>query len=171
MCKIQTSLYKWNSWNKCLCLPQPVFFGYQSTQTGKACLQFCIYWRSGTFHKNWLYYLSEARVFAKEMLQFMRYVAFGWNVPIYALCRIWLKCCDLRALSHLAETSRFTRFARHKMSAARHLKLFCTPGLFFDWLFLFSIELSTFNTLRNQSPHNVFCSLSRRLSEDESNGC
>ena len=127
MCKIQTSLYKWNSWNKCLCLPQPVFFGYQSTQTGKACLQFCIYWRSGTFHKNWLYYLSEARVFAKEMLQFMRYVAFGWNVPIYALCRIWLKCCDLRALSHLAEMSRFTRFARHKMSATRHLKLFCTP--------------------------------------------
>ena len=24
--------------------------------------------------------------------------------------------------------SRFTRFARHKFSAARHLKLFCTPG-------------------------------------------
>ena len=25
------------------------------------------------------------------------------------------------------EMSRFTRFARHKFSAARHLKLFCTP--------------------------------------------
>ena len=24
--------------------------------------------------------------------------------------------------------SRFTRFARHKFSADRHLKLFCTPG-------------------------------------------
>ena len=30
--------------------------------------------------------------------------------------------------SHLAEMSRFTRFARHKMSATRHLKLFSTPG-------------------------------------------
>ena len=28
----------------------------------------------------------------------------------------------------ISEMSRFTRFARHKFSAARHLKLFCTPG-------------------------------------------
>ena len=41
---------------------------------------------------------------------------FGWNVANYVLCRI------------LVEMSRFTRFPRHKMSAARHLKLFCTPG-------------------------------------------
>ena len=27
----------------------------------------------------------------------------------------------------ISEMSRFTRFARHKFSAARHLKLFCTP--------------------------------------------
>lgn len=33
----------------------------------------------------------------------------------YVLCHI------------LAEMSRFTHFPRHKMSAARHLKLFCTP--------------------------------------------
>ena len=36
-------------------------------------------------------------------------------VAIYVLCRI------------LAEMSRFMCFARHKFSAARHLKLFCTP--------------------------------------------
>ena len=41
---------------------------------------------------------------------------FGWNVANYTLCRI------------LVEMSRFTRFPRHKMSAARHLKLFCTPA-------------------------------------------
>ena len=28
----------------------------------------------------------------------------------------------------ISEMLRFTRFARHKFSAARHLKLFCTPG-------------------------------------------
>ena len=51
-----------------------------------------------------------------QMLRFMRIVLhFSWNVAIYALCRI------------LAEMSRFTRFARHKFSADRHLKLFCTP--------------------------------------------
>ena len=51
-----------------------------------------------------------------EMLRFTCLSHFSWNVAIYALCRI------------LAEMSRFTRFARHKMSAPRHLKLFCTPG-------------------------------------------
>ena len=51
-----------------------------------------------------------------QMLRFTRIVLhFSWNVAIYALCRI------------LAEMSRFTRFARHKFSADRHLKLFCTP--------------------------------------------
>ena len=51
-----------------------------------------------------------------QMSRFTRIVShFSWNVAIYALCRI------------LAEMSRFTRFARHKFSAARHLKLFCTP--------------------------------------------
>ena len=50
-------------------------------------------------------------------MQKCQFVAFGWNVAIYALCRI------------LAGMSRFTRFPRHKMSAARHLKLFCTPGV------------------------------------------
>ena len=144
------------------------------------------------FHQNWLYYLSETRVFAKdrlrfscwglvilhwndqinmllshlgemtkispavlyqwndtmhmlchilvkcrdlrtlshlaEMSRFTRFVVFGWNVAIYALCCIWVKCRDLRALCRiLAEMSQFTRFARHKMSAARHLKLSCTP--------------------------------------------
>ena len=29
--------------------------------------------------------------------------------------------------SYLAEMSRFTRFARHKLTATRHLKLFCIP--------------------------------------------
>ena len=34
----------------------------------------------------------------------------------------------------ISEMSRFTRFARHKFSADRHLKLFCTPGLGWpDW--------------------------------------
>ena len=37
-------------------------------------------------------------------------------VAIYVLCRI------------LAEMSRFMCFVRHKFSAARHLKLFCTPA-------------------------------------------
>ena len=144
------------------------------------------------FHQNWLYYLSETRVFAKDRLRFSCwglvilhwndqinmllshlgemtkfhllfyisemtqctcFVTFWSNVAIYALCRIWLKCRDLRALLYLAEMlrftrfvafgwnvaiyalcrilaemSRFTRFARHKMSAPRHLKLFCTPA-------------------------------------------
>ena len=40
------------------------------------------------------------------------------------LCHILVKC---RILSHSAEMSRFTLFAGHKMSAPRHLKLFCTP--------------------------------------------
>ena len=52
-----------------------------------------------------------------EMSRFTRFVAFGWNVAIYAVCRI------------LAEMLQFTRFARHKMSAPRHLKLFCTPAM------------------------------------------
>ena len=38
-------------------------------------------------------------------------------VAIYVLCRI------------LAEMSRFMCFVRHKFSAARHRKLFCTPAL------------------------------------------
>ena len=50
-----------------------------------------------------------------EMSRFSHFVYFGRNIAIYALCRI------------LAEMSRFTRFPRHKMYAARHLKLFCTP--------------------------------------------
>ena len=45
-----------------------------------------------------------------QMSRFTRFVAFGWNVAIYALCCIWLKCCDLHALLHLGEMSRFTRF-------------------------------------------------------------
>ena len=31
----------------------------------------------------------------------------------------------------ISEMSRFTRFARHKFSAARHLKLFCTPDYYY----------------------------------------
>ena len=55
-----------------------------------------------------------------QMLQFMRIVLhFSWTVAIYALCRV------------LAEMSRFMRFARHKFSADRHLKLFCTPAGYF----------------------------------------
>ena len=52
----------------------------------------------------------------QEAVQKYQFVAFGWNVANYVLCRI------------LVEMSRFTRFPRHKMSAARHLKLFCTPA-------------------------------------------
>ena len=38
------------------------------------------------------------------------------------------KCHDLRALTHVGGMSRFTDFARHKISAARRFQLFCTPG-------------------------------------------
>ena len=38
------------------------------------------------------------------------------------------KCRDLRALTHFGEMPRFTHFARHKISAARHFQLFCTPA-------------------------------------------
>ena len=131
------------------------------------------------FHQNWLYYLSETRVFAKDRLRFSCWglvilhwndqinmllshlgemtkispaVLYQWNDTMHMLCHILVKCRDLRTLSHLAEMSRFTRFvvfgwnvaiyalcrilaemsrftrfARHKMSAPRHLKLFCTP--------------------------------------------
>ena len=37
------------------------------------------------------------------------------------------KCRDLRALMHVGEMSRFTHFAGHKILAAGHLQLFCTP--------------------------------------------
>ena len=134
------------------------------------------------FHQNWLYYLSETRVFAKDRLRFSCWglvilhwndqinmllshlgemtklspaVLYQWNDTMHMLCHILVKCRDLRTLSHLAEMSRFTRFvvfgwnvaiyalcrilaemsrftrfARHKFSADRHLKLFCTPA---DW--------------------------------------
>jgi len=38
------------------------------------------------------------------------------------------KMLRLRALTHIGEMSRFTHFARHKISAARHFQLFCTPA-------------------------------------------
>ena len=98
------------------------------------------------FHQNWLYYLSETRVFAKDRLRFSCWglvilhwndqinmllshlgemtkispaVLYQWNDTMHMLChilvkcrdlRIWVKCCDLRALLYLAEMSRFTRF-------------------------------------------------------------
>ena len=39
-----------------------------------------------------------------------------------------VKSRDLSALTHVGKMSRFTHFARHKILAARHFKLFCTPG-------------------------------------------
>ena len=51
-----------------------------------------------------------------------------WNVAIYALWHMLVKCRDLRALTHVGKMSRFTHFARHKILAARHVKLFCTPA-------------------------------------------
>ena len=89
------------------------------------------------FHQNWLYYLSETRVFAKDRLRFSCWglvilhwndqinmllshlgemtkispaVLYQWNDTMHMLCHILVKCRDLRTLSHLAEMSRFTRF-------------------------------------------------------------
>ena len=50
-----------------------------------------------------------------KMSQLTRFVAFWPNVAIYALCRILLKCHNLRALSHFAEMSQFTHISRHKI--------------------------------------------------------
>ena len=62
-----------------------------------------------------------------ELSQFVRFNACWQNVAIYALWLILVKCCDLRALTHVGKMSRFTHFARHKISAARRFQLFCTP--------------------------------------------
>ena len=89
------------------------------------------------FHQNWLYYLSETRVFAKDRLRFSCWglvilhwndqinmllshlgemtklshaAVYQWNDTMHMLCHILVKCRDLRTLSHLAEMSRFTRF-------------------------------------------------------------
>ena len=58
----------------------------------------CVKWQK--FHI--LFYIS-------EMTQCTCFVTFWSNVAIYALCRIWLKCRDLRALLYLAEMLRFMR--------------------------------------------------------------
>ena len=39
----------------------------------------------------------------------------------------WLKMAQKLPKNDISEMSRFTRFARHKFSADRRLKLFCTP--------------------------------------------
>jgi len=44
---------------------------------------------------------------------------------------IWPKNGSKWPKNDISEMSRFTRFARHKFSADRHLKLFCTPGWYF----------------------------------------
>ena len=53
---------------------------------------------------------------------------FWWNVTICAVWRMLTKCRILRALTHFGKMLRFTHFARHKILAARHFQLFCTPG-------------------------------------------
>jgi len=63
-----------------------------------------------------------------ELSQFVRFNACWQNVAIYALWLILVKCCDLRALTHVGKMPRFTHFARHKISAARRFQLFCTPA-------------------------------------------
>ena len=55
----------------------------------------------------------------------LRMLAKCWD---YLLWRILVKCRDLRALTHVGKLSWFTHFARHKISAARHFQLFCTPA-------------------------------------------
>ena len=53
---------------------------------------------------------------------------FWWNVTICAVWRMLTKCRILRALTHFGKMLRFTHFARHKILAARHFQLLCTPG-------------------------------------------
>ena len=54
--------------------------------------------------------------------------------PLCSICRDLcalthvVKCRDLRALTHVGKMSRFAHFARHKILAARHFQLFCTPA-------------------------------------------
>ena len=64
----------------------------------------------------------------KLKLEKVPFDACWQNNTIYALWRMLAKCCDLRTLTHVGEMSRFTHFARHKISAARHPQLFCTPA-------------------------------------------
>ena len=64
----------------------------------------------------------------KLILEKVLFDACWQNNTIYALWRMLAKCCDLRFLTHVNEMSRITHFARHKISAARHPQLFCTPG-------------------------------------------
>ena len=68
--------------------------------------------------KQWMLTGGSAKMllFGLKCRNLRVFLQFCWNVEIYALCRI------------LAEMLRFTRFPRQKLSAARHLKLFCTPG-------------------------------------------
>ena len=67
--------------------------------------------------KQWMLTGGSAKMllFGLKCRNLRVFLQFCWNVEIYALCRI------------LAEMLRFTRFPRQKLSAARHLKLFCTP--------------------------------------------
>ena len=50
-----------------------------------------------------------------EMLRFAFVDTFCQNVIIYAFCRILMKYCDLRALSHFGKTSRFTHISRQEI--------------------------------------------------------
>ena len=83
-----------------------------------------------------------------ELSRSVRFHASWRNVAVYALWGIWAKCRDLRALTHVGKMSRFTHFARHKILAARHFQLFCTPGCasgkvfyFFSTFFLNCFQL------------------------------
>ena len=68
------------------------------------------------------------RAFFMEIFKVLWTLIKTWsNVVIYALCLIWLKCRDLSSLPHFGWNVVIWRFARHKMSAPRLLKLFCTP--------------------------------------------
>ena len=69
------------------------------------------------------------RAFFMEIFKVLWTLIKTWsNVVIYALCLIWLKCRDLSSLPHFGWNVVIWRFARHKMSAPRLLKLFCTPA-------------------------------------------
>ena len=54
------------------------------------------------------------------------FIPFQWNH--HMPCRILMNCRNLCALTHVGKMSRFTHFAGHKISAAGHFQLFCTPA-------------------------------------------
>ena len=72
----------------------------------------------------------------------------------------------------ISEMSRFTRFARHKFSAARHLKLFCTPDGNLHGSQNFKLEknipnLSNYGNVGNLEKINMIIHLMRVNSSDQ----